>query len=306
MEAAEALALVGAPRAGQGGGQVGFLRQHVRRPVPQPPGLDQDDLGGVRQAIGQQPVAVDQPGEPALHAVEREAVRQALPLVPAPRLLPDQLLGAAADVIGDPQLPRREDDGFLEVVGRALVVHRELAETVDLVAPQVDAHGRVRRGREHVDDRPAAGHLAAMLHQLLTPVPGRDEAGQEVFRVQDVAGADDDRIDVVVPGAQPLEERPDGADDDPGRPATSLALALPGEAPQHPQPAPHRLDARADALEGQGLPGREQLDVVGREVPLEVVDQPLGRRPRGHRDQERRAGWTAGKDRPASAGGRPP
>ena len=173
VEAAEAFVLVGAPRAGQGGGQVGLLREHVRRPVPQPPRLDQDDLGVVGQAIGQQPVTVDQPGQPALHPVEREATRQPLPLLPAPRLLPDQLLGPAADVVRDPQLAGREDEGLLDVVGRALVVHRELAEAIDLVAPQVDAHGRVRRGREDVDDRPAAGHLASMLDQFLAPVPGR-------------------------------------------------------------------------------------------------------------------------------------
>ena len=214
-----ALDLVRAPRAGQGGGQVGLLRQHVRRPVPQPPRLDQDDLGGVRQAVGEQPVAVDQPRQPALHAVEREAARQPLPLLPAPRLVPDQPLGPPADVVRDPQLPRREDDRPPRRVGRALVVHRELGEPVDLVAPQVDADRPVGGGREDVDDRPAARHLAPVLDQLLAPVAGRHEPGQQLLGVEDVARADDDGIDVVVARAEALEERPDAADDDAGRPA---------------------------------------------------------------------------------------
>ena len=50
-----------------------------------------------RQQVGDQRVAVDEPRQPALHAVEDGALGQALPLLAAPRLLGDQFGGACAD-----------------------------------------------------------------------------------------------------------------------------------------------------------------------------------------------------------------
>src|SRR3712207_7401554 len=48
----------------------------------------------------------------------------------------------------------------------ALVGGGEVAQLVDLVAPELDAH-RVRLGgREDVEQPPADGELAALLHQL--------------------------------------------------------------------------------------------------------------------------------------------
>jgi hypothetical protein len=98
-----------------------------------------------------------------------------------------------------------------------------------------------------------------------------DQAGDEVGRVDLVAGTDDDRFDVLDVGAEPLHERPHRCHDDGGRHVTPRA-----QPPHRAQAPAHGLDARADPLEGQRLPRREQLDGVGAEVRLEVADQPLG------------------------------
>ena len=106
------------------------------------------------------------------------ALGQPLPLLPAPRLGADQLGGPLPDVVGGQQLPAGEQLDALDVVGRALVGDREAGEAVDLVAPQVDAHGGVGGGREHVDDRPPPGHLAPVLDLQLPPVAGLDQPGR--------------------------------------------------------------------------------------------------------------------------------
>ena len=83
--------------------------------------------------------------------------------------------GPLAHVVGRHQLAGREDAHLVEVVDRALVVDAERGEPVDLVAPQVDADRGVGGRREDVDDRTAAGELAAVLDEFLAPVAELDE-----------------------------------------------------------------------------------------------------------------------------------
>ena len=68
--------------------------------------------------------------------------------------------------------------------GRALVGDRELREPVDLVAPEVDAHGMVGGRRVDVDDRAAHRDLAARLDLVLAPVAHRDEPVDELVAVE--------------------------------------------------------------------------------------------------------------------------
>ena len=132
-------------------------------------------------------VAVDQPRQPALHAVEQRALGQALPLLAAPRLGGHERGGTRAHLVGGDQLARGEDERLVEVARAALIVDRELGEPVDLVAPQVDADRRVGGGGEDVDDGAALGHLAAVLHQFLTAVAELDQLGQQLVGVEDGA-----------------------------------------------------------------------------------------------------------------------
>ena len=201
------------------------------------------------QQVGEQVLLGRQPRQPALHAVEDQSLGQPLPLLAAP--------GLARPPAGPPwPAPRRwpaargrEHHGLVEVADRALVVHVEGGQAVDLVAPQVDADRRVAGRRVHVDDRAPPGHLAPVLDQLLAPVAEGHEPGHAARRGR--AGR---------PGARSPARRP--------RRAGRAAAAAPGprprspagarsgsrEPPQHPQAPAHRLDARAHPLERAGSP----------------------------------------------------
>ena len=168
---------VGAPRLRQRAGEVGFLGEDVGGAVAESFGLDEDDLRVARQEVEQHVLAVDEPRQPRLHAVERQPVGQPLPLLATPRLAGDEPVGALAHLVGGQQLATREHHDALERVRRPLVADRELAETIDLVAPEVDAHGRVRGRREDVDDRAAHRDLAAMLDLILAAVARLHERG---------------------------------------------------------------------------------------------------------------------------------
>ena len=110
------------------------------------------------------------------------ALGQPLPLLAAPRLGGDEPCGRGSDVVGRHQLAGREDHDLVEVVGRALVVDAERGEAVDLVAPQVDADRGVGGRGEHVDDRAAAGELAAVLDEFLAAIAELDEASRRARR----------------------------------------------------------------------------------------------------------------------------
>ncbi len=281
-----------APGAGQRLGQVVLLGEDVGGAVAEATRFEHHHLRvGVEQvehhgAVGV--VGVDQPRQPRLHAVEHLALGQPLPLLATPRLARHQRLGTGADVGGRDQLTAREHDQLGDLVGGALVVDAELRQAVDLVAPQVDAHRGVGRGREHVDDRAAHRHLAPVLDLLLPAVPGVHQPGHQLVAVALLALGDDERLHVGGTRAEPLGQRPDRCHHHCRHPA-GRAVGGATEAPQRAEAAAHGLDAGADALERQRLPRGEELDRVGAEEGGEVVRQPLGVGRRGHRHHHRAA-----------------
>ena len=68
-----------------------------------------------------------------------------------------------------------KDPGVVQVDRRALIGDRELRQAIDLVAPEVDAHGMVGGRRVHVDDRAAHRELAPRLDLVLASVAHRHE-----------------------------------------------------------------------------------------------------------------------------------
>ena len=196
MEAGERLVGIARPRGGERAGEVVLFGDQVERSVAHAAWLDQQHLGGVGEHVGEQAIVVDEPRQPTLHAVEVDALGEALPLLATPRLRRDEPGRALADVVGRHQLAGGEDDDLVEVVGRTLVVHAEAGEAVDLVAPQVDADRRVGGRREHVDDRSTPGELAAVFDEFLAPVAELDELTAERVGVDLGAGPHDDRLDV--------------------------------------------------------------------------------------------------------------
>ena len=105
-----------------------------------------------------------------------------------------------------------------------------------------------------------------MLDDVLAPVPEGDEPRGELVGVDRAAGGDADRVGVVRRAL--LQQRADARDDDPG--------AFGAQAPADLEAPAHRLDARADALEREGLPGGEHHGVVLAEEGREVVAQGRG------------------------------
>ena len=225
VEAGERLVGVALPRRGQRLGEVVLLGEQVDGPITHPPRLDEHDLGRIREHVGEQPLAIGEPRQPALHAVEQQALAEALPLLAAPRLGAHQLRGPGPHLVGGEQLAGREDARLGEVAGRALVAGAEARQAVDLVAPQVDADRLVAGRREDVDDRAPAGELATMLDELLAAVAELGEPSDELVGIDDVVRMHADRIDRGGVGAQPLQQRPDTGDDHGRCPRSGRAVA---------------------------------------------------------------------------------
>ena len=100
---------------------------------------------------------------------------------------------------------RRRPEPLGPLVERALVGGGEVAQLVDLVAPELDPD-RVRLGgREDVEQATADGELAALLDQLDPGVGGVDQRAGDVVEVGLVTGLQLDRHEVAQAGRQRLQ-----------------------------------------------------------------------------------------------------
>ena len=222
-----------------------------------------------------------QPRQPRLHSVERLSVCQLLPLIPTPRFGLDQCLSPRTHVVGRHQLAAGEDLHRVDVGVGTLVTHRERGETLDLVSPQVDTNRPVSRRRVHVDDGTPDGDLATVLHLVLAAVARVDEPFHQVGLIDDPAGPDDDRLDVLYVRSETLHERP-GRSDENFRGALRIT-----KMPHGSHAATHRFHRRAHAFERQRLPRREDINVVGAEKAREIGGEPLGISAGRHSDHNR-------------------
>ena len=116
-------------------------RSRIRR------GSTSSDLGAAgRAGRGAPRPARRQPRQPRLHAVEDVAFGQPLPLLPAPRLLGDQIGCPPADLRRQRRTSRQPK---ISTSSRSCderwSSHRERGQPVDLVAPQVDPDRARRR-----------------------------------------------------------------------------------------------------------------------------------------------------------------
>ena len=284
-----------APGDGEGGRQRRLFVEQFLRPVAHALRLDEQHQRVVREEVGQQVLAVGEPRQPRLHAVEQLALGQALPLLAAPRLLRDQRGRPRPHVVGGEQLARREDARFGDVVGGALVGHRERRQPVDFVAPQIDAHGMVVGRRVHVDDRPPHRDLAARLHLVLASVAAGHQPGDEVVAVDLVARLHDDRFDLLGVRTEPLHQRAHRRHDDLRRCRRPVRRGP--QPPHHAQATAHRLERRRHPLERQRLPRREELDLTLAEELGEVAHEAFGLGTRRHRQQQRTTAGDPGERR---------
>ena len=140
-----------------------------------------------------------------------------------------------------------------------------------------------------------------MLDQLLAAVAGRHQPGDQVGR--DRAGpAGPTTIGSISStwGPSRCTRARTGATTTRGTRRGRRLAGCRRQAPDGAQPPAHGLDAGADPLEGQGLPGREQLDLVVAQEGGQVVGQALGVGGGGDGHHDRRRA-TRGRARPAMA-----
>ena len=155
--------------------------------------------------------------------------------------------------------------------------------------------GCVRGGGEHVDDRAPHRHLAPVLDLVLAavaaPAPGAPTSSAESTRSP---GPRTTGSTSSTWGPRRCTSARAGA-------TTTRSGSSPVRRRHSTSQAPtHRLDRRADPLEGQRLPGREQLDRSAGEERRQVGGQPLGLGGGGHAPPPPAAGATAAT-MPASA-----
>jgi len=248
------------PRGGECFGDRTLFVDHVATATAHVRRVAQDDSAALRQYVEQRRVGVDQPREPVLHSFESAALRDAFPLLGAPRLARGEFACALHDGFVDDQLARRIHDDLVEFRRAALVVHRESRDPLDLVAPQLDAHRFVVDGGEHVENRPAVGELTAVLGELLAHVSPLDERALRLFDVERAAASHDERFEDEAGGGETLQQRAHRRHDDARRCVGSVRSARRPQLGDQLHAFAHRLDARAHALERQRLPRGEVVD----------------------------------------------
>ncbi len=151
--------------------------------------VDERDTRAGGQELGQQPRRRPEEGDERLDALEGAALGERVELLGQLRPAAQRLAGVLPEPGVDDDLAGGVAGDALDDAGRALVADREAAERLDVVAPELDAHGLVGGGREDVDDATADGELTARLHlrdaavaerrqaldQLVEPLPPRVE-----------------------------------------------------------------------------------------------------------------------------------
>ena len=136
----------GAPGLGQRAGEVVLLGQEVGGPVAHAAGLDAAAPGRRRgsRSVSRRSSGVSHGSHDSMPSKTRPSLSRSHCSRPHGSSATSAAARARTSARGQ-ELAGREDRHLVEVGGGALVVDRELAEPVDLVAPQVDADRRVGR-----------------------------------------------------------------------------------------------------------------------------------------------------------------
>ena len=195
-------------------------------------------------------------------------------------------LGELAVLLGE--LGRRRDLDHLGVAERALGEGREPAQRLDLVAEQVDPHGAVLGGREHVEQPAADRELAAVLDLVDALVAGGDESVGRSRRGR---------------AARPLRSmNPCGRSDGSGTFSDSAtALTTTTGAPSSPRVVQQRVERRDP--QPDEVRRRRQVRLVGDAAARVVADRAAARaRPAARRRGRARRGRRRRPRSPARSG----
>ena len=281
-------------------------RDQVVGAGPGPLGVEHQHVGVGRHQVDEQLHLVDQRGSQRLHPLHRDAGGDLVGQLDQCGVGLAELPGPSADVVGQQQLTAGRCPEPLDLLQRALVGHREGADLLDLVAPELHAQGVFLGRREDVDDASADGELATLLDQVDARVGGVGQAAYDVVERRLVTRRELDGLEVAEPLHLGLENGADRGDHDVE--GTGLGrLTWMADAAEHRQPAPDGVAARAQALVGQRLPARVvadagRVDQVG-QLGDEVLGLAAGRRDCEHgaprldqtRDHERAQRLGAGQ-----------
>ena len=155
-----------------------------------------------------------QRGDQGLHALDGDALGQLAGHLGQLGVLDAERRGPGTHLVGEQELAaRRRPQPLGPVVEGALVGGGEVAQLVDLVAPELDAD-RVRLGgREHVEQAAADGELAALLDQLDAGVGGLDQRAGDLVQLGLLPGPQLHRHQVAEPGRQRLQQAADRRDE---------------------------------------------------------------------------------------------
>ncbi len=283
-------------------------------PAAGPLGVEHQHIGVGRHQVDQQLHLVDQHGRERLHALDRDARGDLVGELEELGVLRAELGRPPAYLVGEQELATRRRPQALDLVEGPLVGHRERADLLHVVAPQLDPHRVLLGRREDVDDAAAHRELAALLHQVDPRVRRIRQPAYDVFERSGVTRRELDRFEVAESLHLRLQHRPHRRDHDRQRTVARVGAGVPQPA-QDGQPLADRVAARAEPLVRQRLPARVVADLRRVDQVAQGRDQVLGLArgcgdrqdgsagPHQARDQERpqrlRSGEVEGAHRPA-------
>ena len=193
----------------------------VGRAGADPLRVAEHDVRAGRQLVQQQLQVVDEHRRQRLHALDGIAAAIGSSSSASSGCSLQQLGRPGPHSVGQQQLAaRRRPQPVLGDLERALVGDLEVADLLDLVAPELDPQRVLLGRREDVEDAAAHGEVAALLDQLDAGVAGRDQSRDDRrSRSAVVAGAQLDRLQLAEARHLRLQHRAHRRHDDRSRPA---------------------------------------------------------------------------------------
>ena len=258
------------PRGGRPGRLEELLRwsRPGRRPGCAPaPGRRPRAIVPFGSDVEQQLHVVDEDRREGLHALDGDALGDLAEQFAQLGVLLGEGRGPLPYLVGQQQLAAgRRPQAVLGDLQGALVGDLEVADLLDVVAPELDPQRVLLGRREDVEDAAAHRELAALLDQF---DPGVRGGGQRRRRPRPRSALcpvpQGHRLQVAEALDLRLEHGADGRDDDarPG-PAAGSSVARVGEPAQHGEAAADGVGARGEPLVRQRLPGRVLDDALRR------------------------------------------
>ncbi|CAB4593526.1 unannotated protein [freshwater metagenome] len=136
--------------------EVLLLSEDVTSSITHASRFDQQNLGVVSKQIKKNiwiiRVVIDQPGQPALHAIEHLTLGKSLPLLPPPRLGADENRSTFTHLLGGEEFATRKNRYLCHRNCCSLIGNRKLGEAINFIAPKIDTNGNIGRARVDVDD----------------------------------------------------------------------------------------------------------------------------------------------------------